>query len=128
MKVAVPLEKHSPRLGQAASSQTVYKLFSRRRALSCFTRSPIGALARIQDGLRCTFTEGTTHRIVQVSITTGTLDIAGSQPDDFAGLAGIQIIEQEFIPTINEWGMIIFVLLTGLGAVYYLRRQKTVKS
>jgi len=32
------------------------------------------------------------------------------------------------IPTMNEWGMIIFVVLAGLGAVYYLRRQKTVKS
>jgi hypothetical protein len=32
------------------------------------------------------------------------------------------------IPTLNEWGMIIFVVLAGLGAVYYLRRQKTAKS
>ena len=32
------------------------------------------------------------------------------------------------VPTMNEWGMIIFLLLAGLGAVYYLRRQKTVKS
>jgi predicted outer membrane repeat protein len=32
------------------------------------------------------------------------------------------------IPTMNEWGMIIFMVLSGLGAVYYLRRQKTVKS
>lgn len=27
------------------------------------------------------------------------------------------------VPTINEWGMIIFMILAGLGAVYYLRRQ-----
>ena len=32
------------------------------------------------------------------------------------------------IPTVSQWGMIIFVVLAGLGAVYYLRRQKTVKS
>jgi hypothetical protein len=32
------------------------------------------------------------------------------------------------IPTLNEWGMIIFTMLAGLGAVYYLRRQKTAKS
>jgi len=32
------------------------------------------------------------------------------------------------IPTLTEWGMIIFIVLAGLGAVYYLRRQKTVKS
>jgi hypothetical protein len=28
------------------------------------------------------------------------------------------------IPTITEWGMIIFVILAGLGAVYCLRKQK----
>lgn len=32
------------------------------------------------------------------------------------------------VPTMNEWGMIIFMVLAGLGAAYYLRRQKTVKS
>ena len=28
------------------------------------------------------------------------------------------------VPTMTQWGMIIFVLLAGLGAVYHLRRQK----
>jgi hypothetical protein len=32
------------------------------------------------------------------------------------------------IPTMNEWGMIIFMLLAGVGAVYYLRRQKRANS
>ena len=32
------------------------------------------------------------------------------------------------IPTMTEWGMIIFMVLAGLGAVYYLRRHKTAKS
>jgi len=27
------------------------------------------------------------------------------------------------VPTMNEWGMIIFMALAGLGAVYYLRRR-----
>ena len=27
------------------------------------------------------------------------------------------------IPTMTEWGMIIFAVLSGLGAVYYLRRR-----
>jgi hypothetical protein len=27
------------------------------------------------------------------------------------------------VPTMNEWGMIIFMALAGLGAAYYLRRQ-----
>jgi len=28
------------------------------------------------------------------------------------------------IPTISDWGMIIFMVLAGLGAAYYLRRQR----
>ena len=36
--------------------------------------------------------------------------------------------EPSAIPTMNEWGMIIFMVLAGVGAVYCLRRQKTVKS
>jgi len=28
------------------------------------------------------------------------------------------------IPTMNEWGMIIFLVLAGIGSVYYLRRQR----
>jgi len=32
------------------------------------------------------------------------------------------------IPTMTERGMIIFIVIAGLGAVYYMRRQKTVKS
>jgi Beta-propeller repeat len=28
------------------------------------------------------------------------------------------------IPTMNEWGMIIFMALAGLGSAYYLRRQR----
>jgi hypothetical protein len=28
------------------------------------------------------------------------------------------------IPTLNEWGMIVFTLLIGLSSIYYLRRQK----
>jgi hypothetical protein len=29
------------------------------------------------------------------------------------------------IPTMNEWGMIIFMVIAGIGAAYYLRRRKT---
>jgi hypothetical protein len=32
------------------------------------------------------------------------------------------------VPTMTEWGMIVFVVLAGLGSVYYLRRQKRVNS
>jgi hypothetical protein len=36
----------------------------------------------------------------------------------------IEITSSTSIPTMNEWGMIIFMVLAGLGAAYYLRRQK----
>lgn len=32
------------------------------------------------------------------------------------------------VPTLNEWGMIIFMVLLGVGSVYYLRRQKRANS
>ena len=28
------------------------------------------------------------------------------------------------VPTITEWGMIVFMVLAGLGSIYYLRRKK----
>ena len=33
-------------------------------------------------------------------------------------------LRQGEIPTMTEWGMIIFMVLAGVGAVYYLRRQR----
>ena len=32
------------------------------------------------------------------------------------------------IPTMTEWGVIIFLILAGIGSVYYLRRQKRTES
>jgi hypothetical protein len=32
------------------------------------------------------------------------------------------------VPTMTEWGMIIFMAFAGLGAVYYMRRQRSVKN
>ena len=32
------------------------------------------------------------------------------------------------VPTMNEWGMLIFTLLAGSGAIFYLRRQKSAKK
>jgi hypothetical protein len=44
--------KHSPMLGQAASSQTELRLCSRSMCLILFTAAPPEAVARIQGGLR----------------------------------------------------------------------------
>jgi hypothetical protein len=32
------------------------------------------------------------------------------------------------IPTLNEWGLIIFMALAGLGSISYLRKQKEISS
>ena len=32
------------------------------------------------------------------------------------------------VPTMNEWGMILFTALAGLGSVFYLRRKRTAKG
>jgi len=32
------------------------------------------------------------------------------------------------VPTMTEWGMIIFMVLAGLGAVYYMRRQRRAEN
>ncbi|MCG7853629.1 MAG: IPTL-CTERM sorting domain-containing protein, partial [Methanosarcinaceae archaeon] len=65
------------------------------------------------------------------TITGGTLTITGisSAPED--GLSGIQLQTSSAstsIPTMTQWGMIVFVVLAGLGAVYYMRRQKRANS
>ena len=64
---------------------------------------------------------------------TGTLDptngIAGGA--QFSGIWGaipdlaIEITsEPTSVPTINEWGMIIFMMLAGAGSLYFIRRQR----
>ena len=50
--MAVPWLKHSPRLGQEASSQTVCSLAARSRALIFATWAMAGAGTRIQPGRR----------------------------------------------------------------------------
>jgi hypothetical protein len=57
-----------------------------------------------------------THGISQGAQNNGTWY---SCPD-----LAIEITSSTSIPTMNQWGMIIFMVLAGLGAAYYLRRQK----
>src|SRR5690606_14782553 len=52
MKVAVPPLKHSPILGQEASSQTVCSLLSRRICLISWKRALSGTFMRIHSGFR----------------------------------------------------------------------------
>lgn len=52
-------------------------------------------------------------------------DTAGSLSDNTALLFSRQRQQQvESVPTMTEWGMIIFIVLAGLASVYYLRRQR----
>jgi hypothetical protein len=84
----------------------------------------------------CSFQYGLTYTTVQVSVTDGTMTISGDYAGtgfSYAGLAGIQIIQTSAqgilpVPVINEWGMIIFMVLAGLGSVYCLRKQRRAKG
>lgn len=51
---------------------------------------------------------------------------SGSYLGDFTtcGPDTCQLTPATAIPTMNEWGMIIFMVLAGLGSIYYLRRQR----
>ena len=43
--------------------------------------------------------------------------------------ANFQFVISSFsVPTLNEWGIIIFLLFAGFGSIYYLRRQKRANS
>ncbi|MNE99048.1 hypothetical protein D3C80_1976630 [compost metagenome] len=52
MKVAVPPEKHSPRFGHEASSQTLCSLCLRSSALTRATSGEVAISTRIHSGLR----------------------------------------------------------------------------
>jgi hypothetical protein len=45
-----------------------------------------------------------------------------------ANAYGLAFVNDDLdIPTMTQWGMIIFVVLAGIGALYYLRRQRRVE-
>ena len=46
--------------------------------------------------------------------------VASSNRDSWGAM---QLNDGMSIPTMTQWGMIIFVVLVGLGAVFYMRRQ-----
>ena len=81
-------------------------------------------------GDNCNLLEGTSYVAVPATVTGGVLTISGAGSALAHGLAGIQLQTTSAvgIPTMTQWGMIIFLVLAGFGAVYYIRRQKTAKS
>jgi hypothetical protein len=48
--------------------------------------------------------------------------------NDLTTWGQIQLASNSSIPTMNEWGMIIFMVLAGLGSVYYMRRRRKAES
>ena len=55
-------------------------------------------------------------------------DLTGANTDRNSEIFLAEFAEHIGIPTMTQRGMIIFVVLAGLGAAYYIRRQKTAKS
>lgn len=72
---------------------------------------------------------GGSGALFRVDPTTGArtlLNDFGAGANQGVDPAGVTVFYQRAtpIPTMNEWGMIIFIALAGLGSVYYLRRQR----
>jgi len=61
--------------------------------------------------------------IDEVELFNRALSIGEIQAIYNAGSAG-KCKPSVTVPTMTEWGIIIFIVLTGLGSVYYLRRQR----
>ncbi|MBI5676889.1 MAG: IPTL-CTERM sorting domain-containing protein [Nitrospirae bacterium] len=61
------------------------------------------------------YSVGGASTITSITVTT-------SDPTGFA-IGEFGAAEQFNVPTMNEWGMIIFMALAGLGSIYYLRRR-----
>ena len=57
---------------------------------------------------------------LSVDITGGDEDVTNTAPVSVPLKANANTA----IPTLNEWGVIIFMVLAGLGSVYYLRKYK----
>ena len=61
--------------------------------------------------------------LYSVNKTTGTATLVGPTGIQISGLAYVPS-KATSVPTMNEWGMIIFLIAAGFGSVYYLRRLK----
>jgi hypothetical protein len=74
--------------------------------------------------------------VVDISVTRGNPSVQlrwryynlSTGCDWWANIDNVEIGHDVGIPTLNEWGMIIFMVLAGLGSVYYLRRRRSAKS
>jgi len=76
----------------------------------------------------CTLTVNVTA--AAIGNYTNTLEVGALQTDignnPVAAVAVLPVTALTAVPTLNEWGMIFFMLLAGLGSVYYLRKYRRV--
>lgn len=70
--------------------------------------------------------ENITGDLYFLNTTTGAATLIGSTSIAVSGLASVPVPTgaPHMVPTMTEWGMIIFMVLAGLGSVYYLKKQK----
>jgi len=87
------------------------------------------------DGILQT-TETWTYTCTKTNVTTGFINsvtaygtmVGGptvSDTDEAQVIVKAPVITT-VVPTMTEWGMIIFIILAGIGSIYYLRRQRKV--
>jgi uncharacterized repeat protein (TIGR01451 family) len=57
---------------------------------------------------------------------TVSVTLTGQGPIETSASVLVQtpVITPAVVPTMTEWGMIIFIILAGAGSIYYLRRQR----
>jgi hypothetical protein len=70
-----------------------------------------------------------TYYLVSINTTNGDVTYISTLP---AGMQNIAFYTAPYtitpVPTINLWGMIIFMVLAGIGAAYHFRRQRRVEN
>jgi len=71
----------------------------------------------------CTVDNVTSGFINDVTVT-GTVVGGPTVSDNDDAQVRVQSPPAKVIPTMTEWGMIIFIILAGLGSIYYIRRHR----
>jgi hypothetical protein len=71
-----------------------------------------------------TCTDPTSNSTGNVGTLTATINLAAGESVSCTFTDNLPPTAAVAIPTLNEWGMIIFMVLVGLMSIYYLRRQK----
>jgi hypothetical protein len=66
--------------------------------------------------------------LVTINPSNGDMTYVSTLPDNMQNIAFSQApappAQPSVVPTMTEWGMILFMVFAGIGAIYYLRRQR----